>query len=106
MAAVTLARLALLVALYVSLDVSNPMMPGALGFGIEESVDVVQSDRFRGQDHAALVPPAPEPRRLDPPDRSATALRPAAPGTPRVRQAHVTRSQPSSPAPASPSDDH
>ena len=33
----TLSRLALLVALYLSLDVSNPMFPGALTFGLPNS---------------------------------------------------------------------
>ena len=46
----TLSRLALLVALYLSLDVSNPMFPGALTFGLEDSVEVRQADRLRGLD--------------------------------------------------------
>jgi hypothetical protein len=99
----TLARLALLIATYVSLDVSNPMMPGV--FGAEESIEVRQSDRFRGQDHAVLLPRAPELERLDRPHRSVALSRLPAPVTPRSRQARVTRSHTSLPAPASPSED-
>lgn len=102
----TLARLALLVAAYVSLDVSNPMMPGALTFGVEESVEARQSDRFRGQDdHAARVARAPEPERFDPPDGSLTARRPLAPVTRRSRQSHVARAHLPLP-PAVASEDH
>lgn len=102
----TLARLALLVAVYVSLDVSNPMMPGALTFGAQ-SVEARQSDRFRGQDDAALIPLAPLPDSLDPPERPVMLRRPPAPVmTPRSRQAHVTRSDSSLPPPPSPSEDH
>jgi hypothetical protein len=55
MVTMTLAKLALLVAMYLALDLSNPMMPGALAFGVEETVEVVQSDRSRGDDHTPLV---------------------------------------------------
>jgi hypothetical protein len=107
MAAMTLARLALLVAIYVSLDVSNPMMPGALTFGVEQSVEARQADRFRGQAHeAAPIPRAPEPERLDPADRSVTPRRLPAPETLTSRQHHVARSQLSLPAPVSSSEDH
>lgn len=51
-------RLTLLVALYVTLDVANPMMPGALVFGIEESVEVRQADRSRVHDEAPALAPA------------------------------------------------
>ena len=102
-----LARLALLVATYLSLDVSNPMMPGALTFGVEESVEVRPSDRFRGQDrHVAPIPRVPEPERLDPSDRSLIGRRLPAPVSPRSRSAHVTRSRLSVAAPASPAEDH
>lgn len=39
-------RLALLLLLYVSLDVANPLMPGAVQF-VDGSVEVVQGDRAR-----------------------------------------------------------
>jgi hypothetical protein len=105
MKAMTLARLALLFAIYVSLDVSNPQMPGALTFSIQESVEVRQPDRVRGEDDAALTP-LPGAERLAPPERSDVLVRPAAPVTVRSRRAHITRSRPSLPKPASPSEDH
>jgi hypothetical protein len=102
MAAMTLAKLALLVGVYVSLDLSNPMMPGALAFGVEG----VQSDRSRGDNHAPLVALRLGSRRLDPATRSATLHRPRAPLTPRIWQPRIIRVPPSLPAAASPSEDH
>jgi len=102
-----LARLALLVAAYLSLDVANPMMPGALTFGVEESVEARSSDRFRDQDpHAALIGRAPEPERSDPSDPALTLRRLPGPAPMRSRAAVVTRSRLSLPAPASPAEDH
>lgn len=102
-----LARLAFLVAAYLSLDVSNPLMPGALTFGVEESVEARQSDRFRGQDHhVAPVLRAPEPERVAPSGGSLTRRPQPVPVTPRSRQAHVTRSRLSVPSHASPAEDH
>ena len=101
------ARLAWLVAAYLSLDVANPMMPGALTFGVEESVEARQSDRFRGQDpHLAPSPGPPEPERLDPSARTLTLRRLPGPVTPRSGRAPVTRSRLSLPAPARPAEDH
>jgi hypothetical protein len=51
--------LVLIVAVYVSLDVANPLMPGALAFGVEDSVEIRQAERFRGHDDAAPVPTMP-----------------------------------------------
>lgn len=45
-------RLALLLLLYVSLDVANPLMPGAVQF-VDGSVEVVQADRARAESIAA-----------------------------------------------------
>jgi hypothetical protein len=107
MPAMMLTRLALLVAAYLSLDVANPLMPGALTFGVEDSVEARQSDRLRGQgEPLAPVPRAPEPGGLD---RSAEALtrRPLARTMrPASRPTPVTRSRLSSPAPPSPAEDH
>lgn len=47
--------LVLAVALYLSLDVANPLMPGAVTFGIESSVDLRQAERFRG--HFDVIAP-------------------------------------------------
>jgi len=102
-----LARLALLVAVYVSLDVSNPMMPGALTFGVEQSVELRQAERYRGQAPlAAPGPRPPEPEQLARTDALVVPRRPAAPVTPRLRPARVMRSHLPSPLAASPSDDH
>ena len=88
-----LARLALFVAVYVSLDVSNPLMPGALTFGVEQSVELRQAERYRGQAHlAAPLPRSPEPERLDRADESRALRRPAAPVTPASRPARVITS--------------
>jgi hypothetical protein len=107
MAGMTLARLALFVAVYVALDVSNPMLPGALTFGGEPSVEMRQTDRFRGQVHeAAPIPRAPEPERLDPADRPLTLRRQRPPETLRLRPTHAARSRLSGPASAAPSEDH
>jgi hypothetical protein len=47
--------LVLAVALYLSLDVANPLMPGAVTFGIASSVELRQAKRFRG--HSDVVAP-------------------------------------------------
>ncbi|MGH7277878.1 MAG: hypothetical protein ACREJG_04245 [Candidatus Rokuibacteriota bacterium] len=52
-------RLALLLAVYVALDFSNPLMPGAVSFGAEESVEARQADRLRGADALGPLPLAP-----------------------------------------------
>ena len=102
-----LARLALFVAVYVSLDVSNPLMPGALTFGVEQSVELRQAERYRGQAHlAAPLPRSPEPERLDQADESRALRSPAAPVTPASRPARGVRSHLSSPPAASSPDDH
>lgn len=106
MAPMTLARLALLVAVYVSLDVSNPLMPGALTFGVEASVEVRQAERYRGQDHRAPVPRAPEPERLDRSDQFLVVRRPAVPVPSRPRPAGVRRLPLSSSSASSSSEDH
>src|ERR671919_827231 len=51
--------LILAVTLYVSIDVANPLMPGALTFGIEDSVEVRQAERFRSHHDVTLLPAAP-----------------------------------------------
>ena len=99
----TLPRLALLVALYVALDVMNPMIPGALVFEVEESVEAHQGLRFRAHDGAARFTPTPERLpRIEPllvPTRFASAA-------PRVSRTHVTRSRLASRLPpSSPEDD-
>ena len=48
--------LVLMVAVYVSLDLANPLMPGALSFGIEDSVELRQAERFRAHEDATVAP--------------------------------------------------
>jgi hypothetical protein len=52
----SLMRLALLFAIYCSLDFANPMMPGAVTFGDGESVEGRQGERPRGGDVADAPP--------------------------------------------------
>jgi len=51
--------LVLVVAVYVSLDIANPLMPGAVTFGVENSLDMRQADRLRVHDATALSPALP-----------------------------------------------
>jgi hypothetical protein len=108
MADMRLARVALVVALCLALDVANPLMPGALGFGVQNSVDSRQADRPRVDDVAGPLPPANTREQVD-------VLDPGLPGLcvvkspPRLRTGHVPRRIPVAPsahaAPAA-SDDH
>jgi hypothetical protein len=75
--------------LYLSLDVANPLMPGAVTFGSENSLELRQAERFRG-DHDAVAP-APSFDRIDAArdDTATTVLLPLAPGPtafPRARR--------------------
>ena len=106
MRAMVLARLALLVAAYLSLDVANPMMPGALTFGVEESVEARQADRSRGQDLDVARLGTPQPAHLDPPGRTLTRHRLPGPAMPRAGRVPVTRSSLSLPAALRPAEDH
>lgn len=98
--------LTLLIAVYVSLDVSNPLMPGALTFGVDESVEARQTDRQRGHDDVASLPLTPTPERVVV-ERRVRVSRTPAPHVPRLRPTAVTRSEPSRSTPAdSSSEDH
>jgi hypothetical protein len=48
--------LVLAVTLYLSLDVADPLMPGALTFGSETSLELRQAERFRGH-HGVVASP-------------------------------------------------
>ena len=97
-------RFTLLLAVYVSLDVANPMMPGALNFIAEDSVEARQGARLRAADVAVSPPAATSPRlvRIEPPP---VPSRPLAPDRPPLWQAHVKRSHPSPSRSAVPSED-
>ena len=97
-----LTRLIFLVTLYLALDVANPMMPGALAFSAEESVEVRLADRLSSHGVASAFARATE--RLKPVGE--VLIRPQ----PVVRAAfswtHPPRPRlPARPSAASPEDD-
>lgn len=106
MASMKWPRLTLLVAMYVSLDVANPLMSGALSFGVEDSVEARQVDRFRGHDGVSTLPLAPASEPLAPVERSVTRSRLVTAASSHLWRAHVTRSDPSLMAPAPSPEDH
>jgi hypothetical protein len=98
-----LARLIFLVGIYLALDVANPMMPGALTFSAEDSVEVRLAHRLGSQEVATASTPAAE--RLKPVTevlvRPQSFVRAAA-----ISRTHAPRLRLSAaPAPASPEDD-
>jgi hypothetical protein len=99
-------HLTLLVAIYVSLDVANPLMPGALSFGADESVEARQADRFRTHDDvgAAARDPARDIVAVAEPTVVRRGMTAAV--RPHARWARVIRSHPSPPLPASSPEDH
>jgi hypothetical protein len=74
-------RLALLVALYVSLDLTNPFIGGAFSFEVEESLDAVSRQHERPDPEAGTlaVPEPPRPQRGE-------RVRPAPAGNLRTRR--------------------
>jgi hypothetical protein len=106
MTSMKLPRLTLLVAMYVSLDVANPLMPGALSFRVEESVEARQVDRFRGHDDVSTLPLAPASEPLAPVEPRATRSRVITAVGSYFWRAHDTRSDPSLRPPAPAPEDH
>jgi hypothetical protein len=101
-----LLRLALLFAVYLSLDFSNPLMPGAVSFGAEESVKARQAERPRGAEVSEAPPPLPTARaRARPAEASCSRSRRPAPDVPCAWRALLQRSYPSLSRSAPPSDD-
>jgi hypothetical protein len=106
MAAMRVPWLVAVIAVYVSLDVSNPLMPGAVTFCDGESVEA-RTDRFRADDDAPSVTRTPVVDRavvLEPP--LAPSRLTSVPLPARSWQAHVTRSHPPRRAPAPSPEDH
>ena len=99
-------RLALLLLLYVSFDLANPLMPGAVQF-VDGSVEEVQADRARPEGLAApaLLVQLPA---LGRPQVVVQASPRSRPITVDRRQAPLPVQHPSdaSSAPPSPSEDH
>jgi hypothetical protein len=103
-----LADAALVVALCLTVDVANPLMPGALGLGLENSIDSRQADRPRADDVTEPPGPTPTRERVELLDR-AIASRPAVPDAPRARAPRAPRRTPPAPsarAVPDPGDDH
>ncbi|MGH7339005.1 MAG: hypothetical protein ACREKH_00800 [Candidatus Rokuibacteriota bacterium] len=98
-----LSRLTLLLAAYVSLDVSNPLMPGALCFSVEDSVEARRTDPVRIYAGTSALPLALS-KPLTPPEPGVERSRLVAAVNPHFPRAHVTRSDPSPPASASTED--
>ena len=104
----SLLKLALLLAVYVSLDFSNPMMPGAVSFDTTDSVEGRRADRGReaeveaGASHLPAVAPL---RHAAVVPAVTGRARPAPRGAP-VWQAHLPRSYPCASASTAPSEDH
>jgi hypothetical protein len=92
----------LLLALYVTLDVANPLMPGALVFSIEDSVEA-HSARPLGS-HDVVPAPAPTAERVDSTDRAAAQPSAAVEAFP-VRRLHGRRLPRPSSTPATPLED-
>jgi hypothetical protein len=100
-------RLAPLLILYVSLDFANPMMPGAVSFDPDDSVEAIRPDRSRVDGDAAPAPPGPAAERLEPSRLVRLAARPAPGIVPPRRAPVLPRLRPArSPDPAPGSDDH
>jgi hypothetical protein len=105
MTAACLARL--LLVLYVCLDFANPLMPGAVTFDADESVEGVRAERSRADGEAAAVVPVPAAEHLRPAPVVGVAARPR-PGLDLAR-AHLVMQRPTRPRaadPAPPGDDH
>jgi len=99
--------LVLAVTFYVSLDLANPLMPGALMFVFEDSVKARQSERFRGQDDATLSAAVLPSQRLEPVESGPAVDRMTAARVDRIWPPEVPRARSalSTPAP-SPEDQH
>lgn len=89
-----LLQLSLLFALYLSLDFSNPMMPGAVGFGPGESVEARQGDRLRGAEVTEAPSMVPTIGRVPPFAPPPTVSRRPAPAVSYVWRAFLHRSYP------------
>ncbi|MEX2146133.1 MAG: hypothetical protein WED01_03880 [Candidatus Rokuibacteriota bacterium] len=104
----SLLKLALLLAVYVSLDFSNPMMPGAVSFDTADSVEGWRADRGREAEAdagASRLPAVALLRHAAGAPAVSGRARSAPRGAP-VWQAHVCRSYPSASASTAPSEDH
>jgi hypothetical protein len=104
MSGMKLPRLTLLLAIYVSFDLSSPLMPGALRFSVQDSVEARRTDTFRISTATSALPLAPVPKPLALVEPGTERNRPVVTVNPCFPRAHVTRSDPSLPSAPSPED--
>lgn len=97
--------LTLAVTIYVTLDVANPLMPGALTFGIEDSVEVRLAERFRSHNVASIPATLPS-ERVGQIDHQTFVSPVPATDTPRTSPSHVRRARSSLSTPAPSPEDH
>lgn len=99
--------LTLLLLLYVSLDFSNPLMPGAVSFDPGESTEGVHLQRLRADNLLSFVVPAPTPPAADVRSRpQPLVIRILATSAPRAWQVHLRRAQAASTDPGPSPDAH
>jgi hypothetical protein len=98
---------ALLFLLYVALDFANPLMPGAVNFDAETSVEAARLERVRSCRVAEVAMPAAGPPPVVPGLAPAPESHPARPAPPRPtrRLAAPPRSGPTAESPSPPGDD-
>lgn len=85
----------LLFAVYLSLDLSNPMMPGALCFGAHDSVEARQAERVRAGHVGEALAVAGRQDRIAPVERLVMSTRPLVSNVRPIWQSYLTRSYPS-----------
>jgi hypothetical protein len=95
----------LLFAIYLSLDLSNPMMPGALCFGAQDSVEARQAERVRAGHAGEALAVTGRQDRVAPVGQPATSTRTPAADVRPIWQAYLTRSYPSRSGSVDPSED-
>lgn len=99
--------LAVLLLAYLALDFANPLMPGAVSFDPDDSVEAVRGGHAPAPDAVSFVgePLVPAVVRAPPP-RCSIARAARATRTPRERLAHLRRAPAPSATPARSSEDH
>jgi len=95
----------LLFAIYLSLDLANPMMPGALYFGAQASLEARQSERVRTGHAGQALAVTGRQDRVAPVEGPGTSARPRASDVRPCWQAYLTRSYPSRSGSVDPSED-
>lgn len=102
-----LQRLVLLLLVYVAVDFANPLMPGAVSFNPDDSVEGVRASQARVGDAPVMAVPPRGPDRLQTPasGRPIARVEPVIP-PPRERLGHRLRAPAPPPASAQSSEDH